>query len=130
MANIQMPPKEPVAPPRDFASQPLERQADQIKDTLDNLVTSTKKATDLLKDASSSSLQAACEYNSKLMEFAVANNQANMDWARKLTEFRSPADFIGAMGEHARVQFDTFARQAKELSALAAHVVPKVGDMH
>jgi hypothetical protein len=121
-------PNEQFKAAQDFAAKSTEQTTAQATATLDAMSGEAKKTVDTMKNASTSAFSAACEYNAKLMEFAVANSKASMDWAQKLSELKSPGDVMSAMSAHAKDRFQVFADQAKELSSLAARIVPQIGD--
>lgn len=72
-------------------------------------------------------LKAAQEYNSKVLEFSVANTTAMFDYFWKLSEAKSGPEIVELATSHARAQFETLTAQAKELQAIAQKAVPKLG---
>jgi hypothetical protein len=78
-------------------------------------------------DGLPSYVQAAQEYNSKVMEFTVANTTAMFDYFWKLSETKSGPEMVELATSHARTQFETLTSQAKELQAIAQKAVPKMG---
>jgi hypothetical protein len=121
-------PNDQMKAAQDFATRTTEKAAAQTSATIDNVNSAAKSATEHFREAGVGSFQAACEYNAKLMEFAVANSKSSLGWTQKLAEMKSPTDFVAAISAHAREQFAVYAEQAKELSTLAAKVVPKAGE--
>jgi hypothetical protein len=72
-------------------------------------------------------LKAAQEYNSKMLEFTVANSTAMFDYFVKLAEAKSTPELVELATSHARAQFETLTSQAKELQAIAQKAMPKLG---
>jgi hypothetical protein len=75
-------------------------------------------------DGFQSCMQAAQEYNAKVMEFAVANTTASFEYFRKLSEAKSTPEFVELATSHARSQFETITEQAKELQAICQKAMP------
>ena len=80
-----------------------------------------------LMDGFSGYVQAAQDYNSKVLEFTVANTTAMFDYFRKLSEAKSTPELVELTTSHARAQFETLTEQAKELQAIAQKAMPKMG---
>ena len=80
-----------------------------------------------LLDGFSGYVQAAQDYNSKVLEFTVANTTAMFDYFRKLSEAKSTPELVELTTSHARAQFETLTEQAKELQAIAQKAMPKMG---
>ena len=59
------------------------------------------------------------DYQAKLVQFFQANAEANLQLAQKLTQTRSPADFVETMSSHMRERIALMTEQAKELAALS-----------
>jgi hypothetical protein len=60
--------------------------------------------------------------HNKVLEFAQKNSEAAFDFAQKLSDVKSPSDFIELSTEHSRKQYETLTEQTKELAALAQRV--------
>ena len=69
-------------------------------------------------------MQAAQEYNAKVMEFAVANTTSTFEYFRKLAETKSTPELVELATSHARSQFETITEQAKELQAICQKAMP------
>ncbi len=65
------------------------------------------------------SVKAVQDYQAKLVQFFQANAEANLQLAQKLTQARSPADFVETMTSHMRERIALMPQQAKELVALS-----------
>jgi hypothetical protein len=78
-------------------------------------------------DGLPSYVQAAQEYNTKVLEFTVANTTAMFDYFWKLSETKSAPEMVELATRHARAQFETLTAQAKELQSIAQKTVPKMG---
>ncbi len=70
-------------------------------------------------------VQAAQEYNAKLLEFGIANTTAMFDYFWKMAEAKSTPELVEMATRQARAQFDTFMEQAKQLQAIAQKGLPK-----
>jgi Phasin protein len=72
-------------------------------------------------------MQAAQEYNAKVMEYTVANTMATFDYFQRLAQVKSTPELVELTTSHARAQFDTMSAQVKELQAIAQKAMPKPG---
>jgi phasin len=82
----------------------------------------TGEATALFKNSYSTAVKGAQDYNNKVLDFAQTNTEAAFGFAQKLTDVKSPSDFMELSTEHSRKQFETLTEQTKELAALAQKV--------
>ena len=80
-----------------------------------------------LMDGFPSYMQAAQEYNAKMMEYTVANTMAAFEYFQRLAQAKSTPEVVELTTSHARAQFDTVTAQVKELQAIAQKAMPKVG---
>jgi hypothetical protein len=81
-----------------------------------------------LFDGFQNCMQAAQEYNSKVLEFAVTNTTSTFEYFRKLSEAKSTPEFVELATSHARTQFETMTEQAKELQAICQKAMPTLPD--
>ena len=65
------------------------------------------------------SLKAAQDYQAKLVQCFQANAEANLQLAQKLTQARSPTDFVETMTSHMRERVAIMTEQVKELAAVS-----------
>ena len=65
------------------------------------------------------SLKAAQDYQAKLVQCFQANAEANLQLAQKLTQTRSPVDFVETMTSHMSERVGLMTEQAKELAAVS-----------
>jgi hypothetical protein len=65
------------------------------------------------------SIKAMQNYQAKLVQCFQANAEANLQLAQKLTQTRSPSDFVETMSSHMRERVALMTEQAKELAALS-----------
>ena len=108
--------------PRRDATQALPGNGSaQAKEAFEKLSAATADAAALIKN-SYSTVKGAQDYNNKVLEFAQTNTEAAFDFAQKLSDVKSPLDFIELSTEHSRKQFETLTGQTKELAALAQKV--------
>jgi phasin len=94
----------------------------QAKEAFDKMSTATGEAAALIKNSYSTAIKGAQDYNNKVLEFAQINTEAAFGFAQKLTDVKSPSDFIELSTEHSRKQYETLTEQTKELAALAQRV--------
>jgi phasin len=94
----------------------------QAKAAFEKVNAATGEAAALIKDSYSTAVKGAQDYNNKVLEFAQTNTEAAFGFAQKLSEVKSPSDFMELSTEHSRKQFETLTEQTKELAALAQKV--------
>jgi phasin len=94
----------------------------QAKEAFEKMSAATGEAADLIKSSYSKGIKGAQDYNNKVLEFAQTNTEAAFGFAQKLSDVKSPSDFIELSTEHSRKQFETLTEQTKELAALAQKV--------
>jgi phasin len=116
----------PASSPRMDATQAFRATAEngsaQAKEAFEKMSTATAEATDLIKNSYSTAVKGAQDYNTKFIEFAQTNTEANLDFVQKLSGVKSPSDFVELSTEHSRKQFEALTEQTKELAALAQKV--------
>ena len=86
---------------------------------------SGKAATGAFEDAGraatgvlEASLKAAQDYQAKVVQCFQANAEANLQFAQKLTQTRTPTGFIETMTSHMRDRVGLMTEQVKELAAV------------
>jgi phasin len=109
--------------PRTDAAQTFRATAEsgsaQAKEAFEKMSAATTEATALIKNSFSTAVKGAQDYNTKLIEFAQTNTEAAFAFAQKLSDVKSPSDFVELSTDHSRKQFETLTEQTKELAALA-----------
>jgi hypothetical protein len=58
-----------------------------------------------------------------VIEFAQTNTQTNLEFVQKLSNVKSPTEFLEFSTNHSRKQFETLAEQARQLLSLAQKTV-------
>ena len=96
-----------------------EKTAAQAKETFEDVSAATAAAGNLVRDTYSTAARSAQEYNAKVIEFAQTNTQTNLEFVKKLSNVKSPTEFLELSTNHSRKQFETLAEQARELLSLA-----------
>jgi phasin len=96
-----------------------EKTSAQAKEALEDVSAATAAAGNLVRDTYSTAVRSAQEYNAKVIEFAQTNTQTNLEFAQKLSNVKSPTEFLELSTNHSRKQFETLAEQARELLSLA-----------
>jgi hypothetical protein len=109
---------------RTFAEESA-RASRAINDTIKRLTGGNAN----LMDGFPSYLQAAQEYNSKVLEYTVSNTMAMFDYIRRLSEAKTTPELVELTTSHARTQFDTLTAQAKELQAIVQKAMPAMPAM-
>jgi Phasin protein len=72
-------------------------------------------------------MQTTQNYNAKVLEFASANCNANVDYLTRLARIKSPSEFIELTTSHMRVQADAMTWQARELTEMTQQLLPTAG---
>ncbi len=75
------------------------------------------------------SFKALQDYQSKLMHLVQENATANMHFAQKLMQPRSPSDFVEFMSTHLRERANAITEQAKELAAIGQEAAKKAAEL-
>ena len=88
----------------------------------EKMTAATSEATGVIKESYSTAVNGAQDYNNKFLEFAQTNTNTTFEFAKKLLDVKSPAEFIELSAERARQQFATLNEQTKELAVLAQKV--------
>jgi phasin len=96
-----------------------EKTAAQAKEAFEDVSAATAAAGNLVRDTYSTAARSAQEYNAKVIEFAQTNTQTNLEFVQKLSNVKSPTEFLELSTNHSRNQFETLAEQARELLSLA-----------
>ena len=94
----------------------------QAKQAFEKMSAATGEAAALFKNSYATAVKGAQDYNNKVLEFAQTNTEAAFGFAQKLSDVKSPSDFMELSTEHSRTQFETLTEQTKELAALAQKV--------
>jgi phasin len=100
----------------------IEKGAAQIRETSDRLNASTEQTVKMIENSFASGVNALKDYNLKAFEFTQANLQTTFDNAKQLVSAKSPTEMVELWSKCASKQFETFAEQAKELTALGQRV--------
>jgi phasin len=108
-----------IAEPFKTAAQTGSSQAKEASETMSR---ATAESADLIKNCYVTGLNGAHEYNAKVMEFAKGNTEAGFSFAKKLSDVKSPSEFLGLATDYSRKQFETLTEQTKDLTALAQKV--------
>ena len=114
---LGIPPLDPAAF-REFAK----KNVTQSKEVCEKIKTAAEDATEMLREACTTTINAGTTLNMKLIEAGRANSNSVLDFAQKLLAVRSPIEFTELATAHARKQFELCAEQAREFSALTQKV--------
>jgi hypothetical protein len=86
--------------------------------SFDQVNSAAEKTKEFMEGTYLSAMQAATQFNAKLLEFARINNEAVMSYMSELSRVKSPTDAVEITTRHAREQLATLTAQAKELAAI------------
>ena len=86
--------------------------------SFDQVNSAAEKTKEFMEGTYLSAVQAAAQFNAKLLEFARVNNEAVLSYMSELSRVKSPTDAVEITTRHARDQLATLTAQAKELAAL------------
>lgn len=118
MPKFEVPKFEVPAAFREFA----EKSVSQCKDNWEKMKAATEEATGVIEDSYATASKGCSDYGLKVIEAARVNTNANFDYAGKLLGVKSLSEAIELSTAHLRSQYEAFAAQSKELSALAQKV--------
>jgi phasin len=116
--RFEMPKFEVPAAFREFA----EKSVTQCKDGWEKMKAVTEEATSVIEESYATAARGYTDYGLKLIEAARANTNANFDYAGKLIAVKSASEAVELATAHLRSQYEAFAAQTKELTALAQKV--------
>jgi len=74
------------------------------------------------------SFKALQDYQTKLMHLVQENATANMQFAQKMMQPRSPSEFVEFMSAHLRERAAAITDQAKDLAALGQEAAKKAAE--
>jgi phasin len=103
---------------REFA----EKSAERVKDTYGKVQAAAEESTKVMERTYSTASKGAVDFNLHLLEIAQENMNAAFDFARQLTDVKSPSEFFELSAAHMRKQFENFTEQAKHLTTVAQKV--------
>jgi phasin len=118
MPKFDMPKLEVPAAFREFA----EKGVSQAKESYEKLKAAAEDATEVLEETYVHASKGAADYGLKVIEAARQNTNSVFDFYSEIMTAKSYSDVIELSTAHARKQFETFAAQSKELTALAQKV--------
>src|ERR1041384_3875493 len=118
MPKFEIPKLEVPAAFRELA----EKSVTQCKDNWEKMKAATEEATDVIEGSYTTATKGCADYGLKVIEAARANTDANFDYAGKLMAVKSASEAVELATAHLRSQYEAFAAQTKELTALAQKV--------
>jgi hypothetical protein len=84
------------------------------EDPFNQVNSAAEKTKEFMEGTYLSAMQAAAQFNAKLLEFARVNNEAVLSYMSELSRVKSPTDAVEITTRHARDQLATLTAQAKE----------------
>jgi len=94
----------------------------------ENMAAQLASAANIYGGAFAGSFKALQDYQSKLMHLVQENATANMQFAQKMMQPRSPTEFVEFLNTHLRERAAAIADQAKELAAIGQEAAKKAAD--
>jgi hypothetical protein len=98
-----------------------EKAADYAKDAYGKTQAAAGEAT-LMGQAYSAASKGAADFNLHLLDVAQTNINATFDFARQLTQIKSPTEFFELSAAHMRKQMATLTEQTQNLTTLAQKI--------
>ena len=101
-----------------------ERNISQARSAYDQFLKLVQKAHDTVAKSQGAMTQSAWDIQSKAMQFAQANVEANFRLAVELAKAKDMKEFLEIQTSHAKMQMEAYAKQTHELTRLlsdAAH---------
>ena len=119
MDDIQKDTERAVTKGAAAARETMEEAGARAREAMERTAAAAGEAANAMGSSYATVIRAAQEYSGKVVEFALANTNAALEFAHKLAGVTSAAAIVELSSEHARQQLVTMAEQAKELAALA-----------
>ena len=101
-----------------------ERNISQVRSAYDQFFKLMQKAHDTVAKSQGVMTQSAWEMQSKAMQYAQANVEANFRLAADLAKAKDLKEYLEVQTAHAKTQMETYAKQTQEVTRLlsdAAH---------
>jgi phasin len=108
--------------------QMAEKGVQQAKETYSRIKSAAEEATDVMEDTYAAATKGATVYNLKALEALRANVNASFDYASAMAGAKTLSEAVELAASHMRRQYDTFAAQTKELSALAQKIASETAE--
>ena len=96
-----------------------QRYREAVEGTSERFGRASNAAVTVLRESNWNTMKGLQDYNEMLLEIAQTNINAAFQFLRQVVAAKSPSEFITVATEHARRQYETSSKQAKELTALA-----------
>ena len=112
----------PIAEGTEAVQKLTEQGVAHAKDMYEKTQAATQETNKVLERTYSTVATGAADFNLKLVEIVRTNTNSAFDLARQLMGVKSPSEFLELSTAHARRQFETYAEQAQQLTALAQKV--------
>jgi phasin len=103
-----------------------EKAAKQAKDSYEKIRTAAEEATDMLEDQFETTRTGFMALNAKALDAAKANTDATFKFAKDVMAVKSVAEAIELQTAFARLQYDLYTAQAKEMQDLFQKVGTEV----
>ena len=100
---------------RNFA----QKATDETLDRMEQWKAGAQEETKIVEQSYVMVSKGAIDFNLKLMDMARDNINAAFDFARQLSQVKSPSTFFELSAEHARKQVERLTDQARDLTEVA-----------
>ncbi len=94
----------------------------------EQVATQFANAASVYGGAFAGSFKALQDYQAKLLHLVQENATANMQFAQKMMQPRSPSDFVELLSTHLRERATAVADQAKELASIGQEAAKKAAE--
>ena len=96
------------------------------KDAMEKSKTAAEETTKVMEQSYMTASKGAVDFNLQLIDIAQANMNAAFDFARELSQVKSPSEFLELSTAHARKQVESFTEQTRHLTTLAQKTTTEV----
>jgi phasin len=99
-----------------------EKSATQSKEVYEKMSAAAGQTADVMQNCYLAAAKGVQDYNNKLIEFTHANTKAAFDFAQRMSNVKSPSEFVELSTKLAQQQLTTLTEQTRQLAALAQQV--------
>jgi phasin len=102
-----------------------EQNVERARAAYDNFKDSAQETVDLLDGSANAFKTGSADINAKAVEFAQANVNSSFEFARKAFAVKDVHEFVELQSQFAQNLFQTYTKQAQDLSQLSVKVAEK-----
>jgi phasin len=108
--------------PANVAREFNEKGAAYAKEAYGKTQAAAGEATKVMEQTYSAASKGVADFNLHLLDIAQTNINATFDFARQLTQVKSPTEFFELSAAHMRKQIETLTEQTQNLTTLTQKV--------